>query len=106
MILRVVIGDAERVGGEAERAQPLDQLVLGNDAGAAAGQFAVHPLVDIDAPAGAAQQQAAEQPTHRAADDDGALLRSVRHLICLKLSVGRKMLYMKVKQHWRNWPWL
>ena len=91
-------GDAERVGREAERAQPLDQLVLGNDAGAAAGQFAAHPFVNINAPAGAAQQKAAEQPTHGAADDNGAFLRSVRHLICLKLSVGRKMLYTKVKQ--------
>ena len=65
-------GDAEFVGGEAERAQPLDEFGLGDDAGAAAGQFAAHPLVNIHLPAGPAQQKAAQQAAHRAADDDGA----------------------------------
>src|SRR6185503_5501168 len=36
---------------EAEIAQPLDQLLLGHDAGAASGQLALDALVNVDAPA-------------------------------------------------------
>src|SRR5487761_2282608 len=82
---------AERVGGEPQPAQALDQLLLGDDAGAAAGQFALHALGDIHAPAGPAQHQPAQQAAHRAADNN-RLTPGQR--IALNLSVSRNMLYM------------
>ena len=42
--------DAEFIGRQAERAQPGDQFGLRDDAGATAGQFAAHPLIDVHLP--------------------------------------------------------
>jgi len=47
---------AKVAGLQPEPAQPGDQLLLGDDAGAAARQFAPHPLVNIDVPARPPQQ--------------------------------------------------
>jgi hypothetical protein len=44
-------GDAERVGSDRQPTQPLDQLLLGNDTGAAAGPFTLYTLLDIHGPA-------------------------------------------------------
>ena len=84
-----MICDAEIVGVEAERAQPLDQFVLRDDARAAAGQLALDPLVNIDVPAGPPQQKPAQQAAHRAADDDGASPRARHATVRLDLSVHR-----------------
>lgn len=61
---------AERVGGEPQLTQALDQFPLGDDAGAAAGQFALNALVNVHRPAGPAQHQRAQQTAHRPADDN------------------------------------
>ena len=45
---------------------------LRDDAGAAAGELALDPLVDVDRKALPAQHQAREQAAHRAADDQRA----------------------------------
>jgi len=63
---------AELGGGQAQGAQTLDQLGLRHDAGPAPRQFAFDPFVNIDHPAGPAQQQPAQQAAHRAPDDDRA----------------------------------
>ena len=42
--------------------------------GAAAGQLALDPLVDVDRKAARPQLQAREQAAHRAADHDGPLV--------------------------------
>ena len=47
-------GDAEVAGIEPERVQARDQLGLGDDAGAAAGQLLFDALENIDVPAAAA----------------------------------------------------
>ena len=82
-ILRVVMSTPSASVASPSAAQPLDQFVLRDDAGAAAGQFAVHPLVDIDGPPGAAQQQPAEQAAHRAADDNRAASPGQWHALAI-----------------------
>ena len=99
-------GDAERVGGEPQPTQPLDELVLGNDAGAAAGQFALHALVDVYVPTGPAQHQRAQQAAHRAADDNRNPRARPGQLNILNLSVFGDLLYMTPNSHWRHPPWL
>ena len=86
--------DAELIGGKAKPAQPFDQFVLGHDARAAAGQLAVHALVNIDRPPGPPQQKPAEQAAHRAANDNCASCASPGQLISLDLSVYPFILYM------------
>jgi hypothetical protein len=62
-----------KIGGlDAELLQRIDQFRLRHDAGAAAGQWAFHPLENLHIPPAPAQHQAGEQPAHRAADDNGA----------------------------------
>ena len=95
-------GDAERVGGEPQPTQPLDELVLGNDAGAAAGQFALHALVDVYVPPGPAQHQRAQQAAHRAADDNRNPRPRPGQLNILNLSVFGDLLYMTPNSHRRN----
>jgi len=82
---------AERGGLEPQLTQALDQFLLGDDAGTAAGQFALHAFVDIHRPAGPAQHQGAQQAAHRAADDNRP---GPGQWIALNLSVYRNMLYM------------
>ena len=74
--------DAEvLVPGDAGGVERLLEHRMGDDAGAAPGERAVHPLVDVDVETAAAQQQAGEQPGERAADDQRAAraLRSGRN---------------------------
>src|SRR6185437_15385716 len=95
----------EIVGREANIAQPSDEFLLRHDSRAATGQFAVHPLVDVDVPPGPAQQQGAEQPTHRAANDDGAHPRRSRQLTFLNLFDRGIILYMTLNST-GGLPWL
>ena len=53
--------------------QARNQLRLGDNTGAAAGQFALDTLINGDIPAGAPQQQRAQKAAHRAANDNRAL---------------------------------
>ncbi len=104
--LRAFIGTGERAGGiqdlaggdrnpeigriDADPAQRLDQVGLRDDAGAAAGKLALHPLEDVDLPAGAAQQQPGQQAAHGAADHQGAPLACFarsRHLPPTKVAI-------------------
>ena len=97
--------DTERLGGEPQALQAVDQLVLRNDPGAAAGQLALHPLVDVDVPPRAPQLQGTEQAAHRAADDDGAPSPGPGQLTHPNLFERPLLLYIIAKQHWRNSPW-
>ena len=65
--------DAEvLVPGDAGGVERLLEHRMGDDAGAAPGERAVHPLVDVDVETAAAQQQAGEQPGERPADHQRA----------------------------------
>ena len=65
-----------QVGGiDAEPADAFDQVRLCDDTGAAAGQFALDPLEDIDIPAGPPQLERRQEPAHRAPDHQSAPLR-------------------------------
>ncbi len=86
--------DPERVSGEPNSAQPLDQFSLRHDPGAAARQFAVHPFVNIYRPPGPPQQKAAEQAAHRATHNNCALRTSPGQLLSPDLSVYPFILYM------------
>src|SRR5262249_41693614 len=57
---------------EAEAGEGLVHFAMSHDAGAAPGQVHERAFEDVDRPAGPAQVEAAEQPAHRTADDDGA----------------------------------
>jgi hypothetical protein len=50
-------------------------LPVGDEAGAAPGEVALHALEDLDVPSGPPQQQAGEQAAHRAADDQCSLVQ-------------------------------
>jgi hypothetical protein len=56
------------------------QVGMRDDAGTAAGERALGPLVDVDRPAVASQQQRRRQPGDGAADDDGRFSRVLGHL--------------------------
>src|SRR5262249_61884160 len=64
--------DAEIARVEAERLEDRDQLRLGDDARAAAGQLALDPLEHVHVPATLAQHQAGQQAAHRATDHQRA----------------------------------
>ena len=69
-LLRATIDPAHyHLGWAFER---VEQFGMRGDAGAAADQFDARALVDVAIPADLAQECGAEQPRHRAADDDGA----------------------------------
>src|SRR5581483_1806998 len=64
--------NAKPVGRESETAQPLDQFLLGDNAGTTPGKLGLDPFVNIHRPARVAQHKAAEQTAHRTANDDCA----------------------------------
>src|SRR5262249_20211380 len=78
------------------------QFGLRHDAGAAVGQFLLHPLEDLDVPAAAAQHDRRQKTAHRAADHDRAALSGHRKFLqFLKLSPAGKVFYIAYKV-WRN----
>ena len=64
--------DAELAGAGAAGLQHLQQLRVRGDAGAAADELDRRALIDVGLPADLTQECGAEQPRHRAADDNGA----------------------------------
>jgi hypothetical protein len=83
---------------DAEPPQRRDQIRLRDDAGAAAGEFALDPLEHGDVPAGPAQQQRSQEAAHGAAGDEraplarpGQFARS-RHFLPPKLAIYRAKL--------------
>ena len=60
------------VPGDAGGVERLLEHRMGDDAGAAPGERAMHPLVDVDVETAATQQQPGEQSGERPADDHGA----------------------------------
>ncbi len=102
-ILRVVISTPRPVGSMPIRRSALDQVGLRDDAGAAAGELALHPLEDVDLPAGAPQQQRRQEPAHRAADDEGpprsCAMGSIRHFLPHK-----SLLYIGPNLGGMPWP--
>ena len=64
--------DAELAGAGAACLQHRQQFRMRGDTGAAPDQFDRRALVDVGLPADLTQECGAEQPRHRAADDDGA----------------------------------
>jgi hypothetical protein len=57
---------------KAQGAEVSDEFGLGEDAGAAAGQFSLDALEHIDVPTASLQHERCQEPAHRAADDERA----------------------------------
>ena len=86
--------NAKLVRREAKSAQSRDEFLLGDDTGAAPGEFGLDPFMDIDCPTGPPQQKATQQAAHRAADNDCAPRASPGQWFSLDLFVYPFILYM------------
>src|SRR5262249_586608 len=97
--------DAEVGRIEAEPAQRRDQLRLRHDAGATAGELAVHPLVDVYFPAGATQQQRCQGAAQGAADHDRPARMPALQATCSSsrpVLIRRKSVIYCADICWRN----
>ena len=88
---------------DVDPAHRLDQVGLGDDAGATPREFALDPLEDVDLPAGAPQQQRGQEAAHRAADDERTPL-GLAHSARSCRFLPRKIAIYRAKPGGMPWP--